>query len=194
MPAVPRHRPWAADIERIVCEQEPAPPSAQTPEALKKPLGGDLDNIVLKALRKDPAGRYAMAADSAADVQRYLDGYPVLARPDRPSYRAAKFVGRHRTAVAAAAVAILSLVAGLAVAVWQARVATIQRERADRRFNDVRQLANALIFTLHDAVAPLPGSTPVRQQIVSEGLKYLERLTPDSVGDPAPLSPLRAQV
>jgi non-specific serine/threonine protein kinase/serine/threonine-protein kinase len=87
--------------------------------------------------------------------------------------------------VAASAVAVLSLVTGLALAAWQARVATIQRQRADRRFNEVRQLANALIFTLHDAVAPLPGSTPVRQQIVSEGLKYLERLTPDSVGDPA---------
>ena len=92
---------------------------------------------------------------------------------------------RHRRAVAVAAVAVLSLVVGLALAVWQARVATIQRERADRRFNDVRQLANALIFSLHDAVAPLPGSTPVRQQIVSEGLKYLERLRPESGGDPA---------
>jgi tRNA A-37 threonylcarbamoyl transferase component Bud32 len=175
----------SAVIERIICEQEPAPPSAQAPEALTKALRDDLDNIVLKALRKDPAGRYATAADLAADVQRHLDGYPVLARPDRPAYRAAKFMRRHRRGVAVAGVAVLSLVVGLAVAVWQARVATIQRERADRRFNDVRQLANALIFTLHDAVAPLPGSTPVRQQIVSEGLKYLERLTPESEGDPA---------
>lgn len=175
----------SAGIERIVCEQEPVPPSSQAPDALTRPLRGDLDNIVLKALRKDPAGRYATAAELAADVQRHLDGYPVLARPDRPTYRAAKFVRRHRRAVAVAAVAALSLVVGLAVAVWQARVATIQRERADRRFNDVRQLANSLIFTLHDAVAPLPGSTPVRQQIVSEGLKYLERLTPESAGDPA---------
>jgi hypothetical protein len=77
----------------------------------------------------------------------------------------------------ATAVALLSLVAGLALTLWAARVATSQRERADRRFNEVRQLAKlGLIFTLHDAVAPLPGSTPVRQQIVSEGLKYLEGL------------------
>ena len=173
----------AADIERIVGEQEPAPPSAQAPDALKTSLRGDLDTIVLKALRKDPAGRYAMAAELAADVQRYLDGYPVLARPHRPMYRAAKFVRRHRTAGVASAVAALSLVAGLALALWEARVATLQRARADRRFNEVRQLANTLIFRLHDAVAPLPGSTPVRQLIVSEGLTYLERLTPDSVGD-----------
>jgi eukaryotic-like serine/threonine-protein kinase len=174
----------AAEIERIVGEQEPAPPSAQAPDALKKTLRGDLDTIVLKALRKDPAGRYATAAELAADVQRYLDGYPVLARPDRPMYRAAKFVRRHRTAGAVSAAAAVSLVAGLALAVWEARVATMQRERADRRFGEVRQLANTLIFTLHDAVAPLPGSTPVRQLIVSEGLGYLERLTPESLGDP----------
>ena len=173
-----------ADIERIVGEQEPAPPSAQARDALKKALRGDLDTIVLKALRKDPAGRYAMAADLAADVQRHLDGYPVLARPDRQMYRAAKFVRRHRTAGALSAAAALSLVAGLALAVWEARVATLQRARANRRFDEVRQLANTLIFTLHDAVASLPGSTPVRQLIVREGLTYLERLTPESVGDP----------
>ena len=175
----------AADIERIVCEQEAALPSAQAPEALKKPLRGDLDNIVLKALRKDPAGRYATAADLASDLQRHMDGYPVLARPDRRVYRATKFVRRHRAGVTLTTVAALSLLAGLAVALWQARAATLQRARAERRFDDVRQLANALIFTLHDAVAPLPGSTPVRRQIVSEGLKYLERLTPDVAGDPA---------
>ena len=175
----------AAEIERIVCEQAPAPPSAQAPDPLKKQLRGDLDNIVLKALRKDPADRYATAAELAADLQRHADGYPVAAREVGRTYRAMKFVRRHRVSVAATAVALLSLVAGLALTIWAARVATIQRERADRRFNEVRQLANSLIFTLHDAVAPLPGSTPVRQQIVSEGLKYLERLTPESSGDPA---------
>ncbi len=68
---------------------------------------------------------------------------------------------------------------------WQARVARAERARAERRFNEVRQLANSFVFEVHDAVANLPGSTPARSLIVQRGLKYLDSLSQDAAGDRA---------
>ena len=70
----------------------------------------------------------------------------------------------------------------LIVAIWQAQVATAERQRAEQRFGEVRQLANALIFEIHDAVAPLAGSTPVRRTIVDRASGYLERLAAEAPG------------
>ncbi|MBK6726721.1 MAG: protein kinase [Xanthomonadales bacterium] len=92
----------------------PPPPNA---------IGHDLDAIVLKALRLDPARRYPSAAALSDDLCRLLDGLPVSARPDTVGYRTRRFVRRHRSAVAAAGVALFALVAGLGVALWQAQVA-----------------------------------------------------------------------
>jgi len=94
-------------------------------------LRGDLDTILLKALHRDPARRYASAAALADDLRRHLDGKPVAARPDTAGYRAAKLFERHRLGVAAAALIALSLVGGLAGALWQARVARAQARRAE---------------------------------------------------------------
>src|SRR5690606_16880546 len=127
-----------AEIERVVLEQDPAPPSvaiargdhadAQTapaavagrrgmsPDALRRRLRGDLDTITLKALAKAPERRYGSALQLADDIARHLDGLPVTARPDSIAYRAAKFIRRHRTPVAAGALASLALVAGLSAA------------------------------------------------------------------------------
>jgi serine/threonine-protein kinase len=98
---------------------------------LSRRLQGDLDTIVLKALHRDPARRYASAAALADDLRRHLDGRPVSARPDTMGYRAAKFVERHRVGVAAAVLVALSLVGGLAAALWQARAARAQAQRAE---------------------------------------------------------------
>ncbi len=98
---------------------------------LSRRLQGDLDTILLKALHRDPARRYASAAALGDDLRRHLEGQPVSARPDTVGYRAAKFVERHRWGVAAAVLIALSLVGGLAAALWQARLARAQAQRAE---------------------------------------------------------------
>ena len=148
------------------------------------PRRTDLDAIVLKALEKEPARRYDSAAALAADVGRYLDGRPVVAREPSFWYVASRVVRRHALASGAAVIALVAIVAGLGVAIWQAQVADRERQRAEARFAEVRQLANTLVFKVHDAVAPLNGSTPVRQTIVQEALGYLERLSREPGDDP----------
>lgn len=93
-------------------------------------LRGDLDTILVKALKKNPTERYATAAAFADDLNRYLSGDAVLAQPDSLAYRARKFVGRHRWAVLAGVIVILSLSGGLGAALWQARIAEEKAEIA----------------------------------------------------------------
>ena len=93
-------------------------------------LEGDLDTIVLRALAREPARRYASAAALADDLSRHLDGRPVVARPDTRRYRLGKFLGRHSLAVAAALAVAISLVAGLGVALVQAERARVAATRA----------------------------------------------------------------
>lgn len=168
----------AHEVAHAICEEEPLRPSTT-----HKRLHADLDNIVLMAMRKEPQRRYATAEQFAEDIRRHLEGLPVRARPDTFSYRAGKFVRRHKLGVAAAAVITLTLLIGIVATVWQARVARAERARAERRFQEVRQLANSFVFEVHDAVANLPGSTSARSLIVQRGLKYLDSLAQDAAGD-----------
>jgi serine/threonine-protein kinase len=128
-----RHTP--AEVEHVVCETEPPRPSAVlaagAPSHLHRRLRGDLDTIVLKALRKDPTRRYSSAEALLDDLRRYRTGLPVRARPDSVGYRAGKFVRRHRLGVAAGAAVAIAVIAGLAGTAWQARVA--QGEAAKQR-------------------------------------------------------------
>ena len=98
--------------------------------ALRRELRGDLDAICLKALRKEPDRRYASAAELAADLRRHLRGEPVEAHRGSFGYRARKFVRRNRAASAAALVATLGLVLGAGLALWQAREAEREADRA----------------------------------------------------------------
>jgi eukaryotic-like serine/threonine-protein kinase len=98
-----------------------------SPDRLRRRLRGDLDNIVLKAMRKEPARRYASVAELAQDLQRHLVGLPVSARRDTVSYRARKFVRRNRAAVIAGALLLTSLAGGLVASAWQARRARTRR-------------------------------------------------------------------
>lgn len=149
-----------------------------TPDRLRRRLRGDLDNIVLTALRKDPQRRYASVQQFSEDIRRHLKGLPVIARADTLGYRAAKFIRRHRIGVAAAAMVLITLIGGI-IAVNQ------QRRRAERRFNDVRKLAHSVVFDYHDAIADLPGSTPARQRMVKDALEYLDSLATEASGDRA---------
>ncbi len=122
-------------LEDAIVETEVLPPSrAIAPEqphaADRKVLRGDLDTIVLKALKKEPTARYATSAAFADDLQRYLDGEPVLARPDSTLYRWRKFLVRNRWAAAAVCLVMVALSAGLGVALWQAKIARQESETA----------------------------------------------------------------
>jgi len=150
----------------------------------------ELKNIVAMARREDPARRYASVAQFADDVQRYLDGQPVRAQKDSFTYRAGKFIRRNKVSVVAAALVLLSLFVGFAVAIWQARRATAQatlaaaeRDRARRRFDDVRQLSNALLNDIAPKIERLEGSTEARQALVTQSLKYLDSLAGESADD-----------
>ena len=188
------------EVARVVCHQEPERPSAaagrtgqveesasqarqSTPERLARSLRGDLDNIVLKAIRKEPQRRYASVEQLSEDLQRRLEGRPVLAHRDTAGYRAAKFIRRNRTGVAAAALLLLALVGGMVATSWQARVARAERARAERRFNDVRKLANSFLFEFHDSIRDLPGSTPARELVVRKALEYLDSLSREAGAD-----------
>jgi eukaryotic-like serine/threonine-protein kinase len=102
--------------------------------AIRNPkfLRGDLDNIVLKALKKEPARRYLSVEQFSEDIRRHLEGLPVIARKDTFGYRAGKFVRRHKVGVAATLLIMLALVAGIVATVQQARVARLERDKAKR--------------------------------------------------------------
>ena len=149
----------------------------------RRSVGGELKNIVAMARREEPQRRYASVAQFAEDVQRYLDGLPVRAQKDSFTYRTGKFVRRNKVGVGAAAVVLLSLVAGLALALWQANVARRERDRAERRFSDVRQLSNALLTDIAPQIERLEGATAARQALVVQSLKYLDSLAQEAEGD-----------
>jgi len=154
-----------------------------SPAKLRRRLLGDVDNILLTALRKEPQRRYASVERFADDIRRHLEGLPVTAAKDSWNYRAGKFVRRHRAGVVAAGLALVALMVGIGLILREAHIARAERERADQRFNDVRKLANSLIFELHDSIKDLPGSTPARKLLVSRALEYLDSLARQAKGD-----------
>jgi tetratricopeptide (TPR) repeat protein len=130
-------------LEDAIVEHDPQRPSERVGRSLRaRALRGDLDAIVLKALKKTPEERYRTMDALAEDLARYLDGRPVLARPDSAWYRLRKFAARNRLAVGAAGIVLLAVVAGAGIALWQARVAIAERARAE----EVNRLM-ASIFT-----------------------------------------------
>ena len=148
-----------------------------------KSLRGDLDNIVLKALRKEPERRYASVQELSEDIRRHLEGLPVTASPDTFSYRSRKFIQRNKAGVLAAAVVVVTLLSATVITAWQARVARSERDKAEKRFNQVRKLANSVLFEYHDGIEKLPGSTPMREKMVKDALAYLDSLSAESSGD-----------
>lgn len=150
----------------------------------KRQLKGDLDNIILKALRKEPTRRYSTVEQLAEDIRRHLQGLPVSATPDSLPYRAKKFIQRHTLGVAAIAMIIAAIAGGVFATVRQARIAEANRRRAEARFNDVRKLANSLIFEVHDSIAELSGATAARKLILQRALEYLDSLSKEAGNEP----------
>ncbi|MEO8138978.1 MAG: serine/threonine-protein kinase [Gemmatimonadota bacterium] len=160
----------AAEIERVVCETEPEPPS----QAGR--LSSDLDTLVLTALQKNPARRYPSAEAMLEDLRRYQTGRPLLARPDSFSYRARKFISRHRLGAGAAVLVALALIGGVVATAWQARVARQEAARAD-------QVKEFLIDLLRQADPDITlGREPTVRQLLDRGTARVDSLLS---GEPA---------
>jgi len=166
-----------AEMYRIICEGElRAPSKCAEDRQIQRDLRGDLDTLVLHAMAREPAARYASAEAFSVEIQRYLDGRPLTVRRISPAKRTWKFVKRNRWAVGASAALGASLIGGITIS-------TIEARRAERRFAQVRELANTFLFQFYDQVTPLPGSTAVRASIVETARKYLDGLAQDAGND-----------
>ncbi len=139
-------------------------------------LPGDINAILQKALHNDPSRRYRTVDELSSDIHRFLEGRAVLAAPDSWAYRARKFVRRNWIAVGAMAAVFAALTAGAGVALWQAR-------RAERRFDEVRKLANTFLFDFESAIHNVSGATNARLLVVKTAGEYLERLAAEAHGD-----------
>jgi serine/threonine-protein kinase len=196
------------ELHELVCEREPERPSAwatrppppddaesPTPEAiasargtspdrLQRVLAGDLDAIVMMALRKEPRRRYGSAELLAADIERYLRGHPVQARHPSRAYYLGKFLRRHRTAASLGAVAALSLVAGTAIAVEQRAAARRERDRAAAALIQAKQAlreseeTTSFLAGLFDVNVPAPGSAApgTADELIARGMGQIEQL------------------
>ena len=189
-----------SEIERAICEKDPPPPSQmvsadELPESklisesrgtsskrLKRALDGDLDNIVLMAMRKEPERRYGSAEQMASDIQRFLEGKPVIARRDTVSYRTSKFVKRHWLPVSAAVAATFMIIA-FSVTTYEQSVriaaerdrAAQQRERAERERARAEEVSGFLVnlFKLSDPEENR-GNQVTARELLDSGAKRLE--------------------
>lgn len=170
-----------AEMLRVVCEEPPRKPSHAVDS--RKGLDGDLEAILLKALRKEPAQRYGTVEELAADIRAWRERKPVAARVGTWRYRSAKFLRRHKALISATALLTVTLLAGVAGIVWQSSVANQQRRRAEARSADLRQLSSSLLSELDEAIQQLPGSTGAQHLLVSRVLDHLDRMANDAAGD-----------
>ncbi|MES2898108.1 MAG: serine/threonine-protein kinase [Pseudomonadota bacterium] len=178
----------AADAIRAVLEDSPKKASqiaARAAPQRARALVGELDTILLKACAKEAAGRYATVAELAADLQRWLDGKPIRARPHSWHYVARKFIGRHQVGTALGLAAVLAIGAGIGGTIQQKNEAVRQQQIAATRAAQVRQFANEMIFTYYDAMETLTGSLSVRKKLVQDALRYLDTLGTSEISDPA---------
>jgi serine/threonine-protein kinase len=151
-----------------------------TPQRLARTLRGDLDLIVLKALAKEPDRRYDSAQALAEDLQRYLGGQPIMARPESTRYRLGKFVRRHRTGVVASALLGLALIGGLGATLWQAQRAADARDQAQEEAARARQVTGLMteIFRLSDPTQSLGDTVGIRG-VLEEGASRVEQTLRD---------------
>jgi serine/threonine protein kinase/tetratricopeptide (TPR) repeat protein len=184
------------EIERVICEEQPEKPSTAInrvetvatpegktgviltpelvsrtregqPDKLKKKLAGDLDNIVLMAMRKEPLRRYLSVEQFSQDIRRYLEGMPVLARKDTFAYRSAKFVRRNRVAVTVSIILLLSMVAFITAVIRQSARAERERDRAE-------QVTTFLVKMIEEASPDVrKGRVVTIQEVLDKGAKKI---------------------
>ena len=163
-------------LEAVLATDVP-PPSTRAVDARRRQIAGDLDTIVLKSLKKAPAERYASATAFADDLERYLEGRPVLARPDNTAYRLRKFVLRNRLAVGASAVVLVALVASSAVVFWQARLTHLEAVKAQavQAF-----LTDVFLANTHDQPDPLKAQSTTARELLTIGARKIESSMDDA--------------
>jgi len=184
------------ETARVICERDATRPSSivvskansadeterislarrTTVDGLRKRLAGDLDNIVSFALRKDPARRYRSVDQLNEEIQNHLEGRPVKARGDSIAYKTGKLIGRHKLGFALVAAFSIMLIAASGAAVWQAH-------RLALRVDADRKLATSFLVNVHEAIAKLPGATPVREALLTKSLAYLNGLARETGDD-----------
>jgi serine/threonine-protein kinase len=169
----------AADAMRVIIDTAPRVPSAAAPAAGQAELRGELDAIVLMALRKDAARRYPTVQALSDDVLRYLKGEPVTARPERLSYTVRTFVRRNRGLSMALGLAALSLVTGTVVSTWQARRAKAEVVRATR----VREMLESVVSAgdpfSYNGIRAGSGEVPLRVVLDSAVGRVATKLADD---------------
>ena len=171
------------EISRVILEQEATRPStalrraARTRMETRKAelLQGDLDNIVLMALRKEPGRRYSSAAELGEDIRRYLIGWPVIAHKDTLTYRTSKFVTRHRLGVAVAAAVALAVISSLVVAVWEANRATRERDLAQKEKVKAQEINKFLQSILSAASPEAKGKNATVADVLSDATERVEK-------------------
>ncbi len=178
------------EVSRAVLEEEPERPSRAVlrteepdirhgfiPKSFRLGLEGDLDNIILKALNKEPAQRYPSVEAFAQDIHNFLEGRPVSARTPTWDYVISKFVGRYPWQVGAASMTAAVLIGGATALALQAQI-------SDRRFEQVRTLAHSLVYELDPALEKISGATSARKLLVGKAVTYLNGLSKEAGGDP----------
>ncbi len=188
-----------AEAARIIREEEPSRLSS-----VDTLFRGDVETIVAKALDKDRTRRYGSAAELAADIRRYLADEPIVARPASTFYQLQKFARRNTALVAGVVLAFTALAFGVAATTWFALREARERRRAEallvetrhardaeareharaeRRFDDVRKLANTFIRDVYEEIYSLPGATKARELVIRKGLEYVDSLATEARGD-----------
>lgn len=166
---------------RIICEQPPIPPAN-----VNQVLRGDLSTIICKSLEKDRQNRYQSASELAADLQRFLRDEPIQAHPPSSIYQLRKFARRNRGLVLATLTVAAVLIVGIIATTHQAVIANRarhaearQRQQAERRLEDIRQMARTMIFDISEKLTDIPGALDARRQLAETGRQYLDRISAD---------------
>src|ERR1035437_9577184 len=173
----------ALEALKAVCERDPQRPSVGADEASRQVLAGDLDNIVMKCLRKEPAERYPSVRALVDDLRAWKEGWPVSASSRTLRYRVARLLRRHKLQVIAAGFVLLAIVFGGVATAWEAHVARQERDRAQNRFRQVREFSRSLLFEVHESLRKLPGATQTRQLLLTRAVQFLDGLAKDANDD-----------
>jgi non-specific serine/threonine protein kinase/serine/threonine-protein kinase len=172
-----------AEAARIIAEQPPARPSGRPGLAgeRRRELKHGLDNIVLMALRKEPARRYQSVEQLATDIRRYRAAESIAASPESPMFRVRRLVRRNRLSAALALIATCALIAGTTVSVWKWNLAERNRQIAENRYRSLRDFAHDVIAANRAEYSM--GSTADENRMAAAAVRYMNELSREQSND-----------